>query len=159
MARVSRRRRERLRHYAIIRWRVERCITTAQALARCRSAILAGRRVAKCVSEAAHDRGAPQAAACVDRGRRCPSRLRGHAAIQRLSTFAPDVIVLDLMMPHMTGYDVLDWLKQNALAIPVVVATTEDDSQALDLGAAVKLTKPFTLEQLLDGVAVALAPA
>ena len=49
--------------------------------------------------------------------------------------------------------------KQNALAIPVVVATTEDDSQALDLGAAVKLTKPFTLEQLLDGVAVALAPA
>jgi len=81
------------------------------------------------------------------------------AAIQRLSTFAPDVIVLDLMMPHMTGYDVLDWLKQNALAIPVVVATTEDDSQALDLGAAVKLTKPFTLEQLLDGVAVALAPA
>ena len=69
------------------------------------------------------------------------------------------MIVLDLMMPHMTGYDVLDWLKQNALAIPVVVATTEDDSQALDLGAAVKLTKPFTLEQLLDGVAVALAPA
>ena len=83
----------------------------------------------------------------------------GHAAIQRLSTFAPDVIVLDLMMPHMTGYDVLDWLKQSALAIPVVVATTEDDSQALDLGAAVKLMKPFTLEQLLDGVAVALAPA
>jgi len=83
----------------------------------------------------------------------------GHAAIQRLSTFAPDVIVLDLMMPHMSGYDVLDWLKRNALAIPVVVATTDDDSKALDLGAAVKLTKPFTLEQLLDGVAVALRPA
>jgi CheY-like chemotaxis protein len=79
----------------------------------------------------------------------------GHAAIQRLSTFAPDVIVLDLMMPHMNGYDVLDWLKRNDLAIPVVVATTEDDSKAVDLGAAVKLTKPFTLEQLLDGIAVA----
>ena len=63
------------------------------------------------------------------------------------------------MMPHMTGYDVLDWLKRNALPIPVVVATTEDDSKALDLGAAVKLTKPFTLEQLLDGIAVALRPA
>jgi CheY-like chemotaxis protein len=82
----------------------------------------------------------------------------GHAAIQRLSTFAPDVILLDLMMPHMTGYDVLDWLKRNALTIPVVVATTEDESKAVDLGAAVKLTKPFTLEQLLDGVAVALRP-
>ena len=80
----------------------------------------------------------------------------GHAAIQRMSTFAPDVIVLDLMMPHMTGYDVLDWLKRSALDIPVVVATTEDDSKALELGVAVKLTKPFTLEQLLDGVAVAL---
>jgi CheY-like chemotaxis protein len=83
----------------------------------------------------------------------------GHAAIQRLSTFTPDVIVLDLMMPHMTGYDVLEWLKRNKLAIPVVVATTEDDSKALELGAAVKLTKPFTLEQLLDGVAVALRAA
>jgi two-component system response regulator MprA len=83
----------------------------------------------------------------------------GHAAIQRMSTFAPDVIVLDLMMPHMSGYDVLDWLKRNSLAIPVVVATTDDDSGARDLGAAVKLTKPFTLEQLLDGVALALHPA
>ena len=83
----------------------------------------------------------------------------GHAAIQRLSTFAPDVIVLDLMMPHLSGYDVLGWLKENDFAIPVVVATTDDDSRARDLGAAVKLTKPFTLEQLLDGVAVALQPA
>src|SRR5437762_6789627 len=68
----------------------------------------------------------------------------GHAAIQRLSTFAPDVIVLDLMMPHLSGYDVLGWLKENDFAIPVVVATTDDDSRARDLGAAVKLTKPFT---------------
>lgn len=80
----------------------------------------------------------------------------GHAAIQRLSTFVPDVIVLDLMMPHMTGFEVLDWLKQNDLHVPVVVATTEDDWKVPASAAIVRLTKPFTLEQLLEGVAVAL---
>jgi CheY-like chemotaxis protein len=82
----------------------------------------------------------------------------GHAAIQRLGTFSPDVIVLDLLMPHMTGFDVLAWLRENGLDIPVIVATTDDGAIARDLGAAVKLSKPFTLEQLLDGVAGALDP-
>jgi len=53
----------------------------------------------------------------------------------------------------------LVFVMQEVLGDAGYETNVEDDSQALDLGAAVKLTKPFTLEQLLDGVAVALAPA
>ena len=83
----------------------------------------------------------------------------GHAAIQRLTTFPPDVIVLDLNMPHMNGLELLDWLKANGIDVPVVVATTDEKTSPRDLGAAVKLTKPFTLEQLLEGIAGALKTA
>jgi DNA-binding response OmpR family regulator len=64
-------------------------------------------------------------------------------------------------MPHMNGFDLLEWLRENAIDIPVVIATTDDSANVRELGAAIKLTKPFTLEQLLDGVAGALkrAPA
>ena len=81
----------------------------------------------------------------------------GHLAIQRLSMgYAPDVIVLDLVMPRVNGFEVLNWMRQHDLQIPVVLATTEDDVRANDVGAVVKLSKPFTREELLDAVATAL---
>jgi CheY-like chemotaxis protein len=81
----------------------------------------------------------------------------GHVAIQRLSMgFAPDVIVLDLAMPMVGGFEVLNWMRQHDLQIPVVLATLEDDVRAADVGAVVKLSKPFTREQLLNAVATAL---
>jgi CheY-like chemotaxis protein len=80
-----------------------------------------------------------------------------HLAIQRLSTgYAPDVMVLDLVMPRVNGFEVLNWMRQHDLQIPVVLATTEDDVRATDVGAVVKLAKPFTREELLDAVATAL---
>ena len=81
----------------------------------------------------------------------------GHRAIQRLSTgHAPDVIVLDLVMPTVSGFEVLNWMREHEFHIPVVLATTEDDVRAADVGAVVKLSKPFTREELLDAVASAL---
>ena len=80
----------------------------------------------------------------------------GHRAIQHLSTgHAPDVIVLDLVMPRVNGFAVLNWMRQHDFQIPIVLATS-DDVRATDVGAVVKLQKPFTQEQLLDAVANAL---
>ena len=84
----------------------------------------------------------------------------GQLAIQRLTLgFAPDVIVLDLMMPFMSGFAVLSWMQENGVRIPVVLATQEDDVKAADVGAVVKLVKPFTLDQLLEAVGSALKTA
>ncbi len=47
----------------------------------------------------------------------------GTAAIDRVITQPPAVVVLDLMMPGVTGWDVWDWLQQNSPNIPVVVWT------------------------------------
>jgi len=70
-----------------------------------------------------------------DAGYETKAAYDGHLAIQRLSTaYAPDVIVLDLAMPMVSGFEVLNWMRQHALEIPVVLATLEDDVTAADLG-------------------------
>ena len=62
----------------------------------------------------------------------------------------PDVILLDLNMPTMNGFEVLKQLKQSALyqSVPVVVLTTSeadsDQQQARQLGATEFITKPTT---------------
>ena len=81
----------------------------------------------------------------------------GQIAIETLlSGYAPDVVVLDLRMPHVGGLEVLNWLQQHSIRVPIVLATQEDDVAAADVGAVVKLVKPFTLEQLLEAISMAL---
>lgn len=61
----------------------------------------------------------------------------------------PDIILLDIMMPHMDGYEVCEKLKQNPATqtIPVIFitakTTTEDEQRGFDLGAVDYITKPF----------------
>jgi len=81
----------------------------------------------------------------------------GQIAIETLlSGFVPDVILLDLMMPGSSGFEVVNWVQQKGLGLPIILCTQEDDVQAADVGAVVKLCKPFTIEQLLDAVTRAL---
>jgi two-component system, OmpR family, response regulator len=91
-----------------------------------------------------------------DEGYDVAMALNGSATIERLLDFAPDVLVLDLLMPggKISGYDVLNWVEQRASKIPVVVLTGDDDWQPRD--GMVKLRKPCTLDGLLDSVAAAL---
>ena len=64
--------------------------------------------------------------------------------------FLPDVILLDLNMPSMNGFEVLGHLKQSALyeSVPVVILTTSDatadQERARQLGATQFITKPTT---------------
>jgi DNA-binding response OmpR family regulator len=80
----------------------------------------------------------------------------GEVAVRQLAAFTPDVMVLDMEMPKMNGFDVLRWLKSNGIRVPVIIASNNDDVEAEDVGATVKLPKPFDLDQLLAALALAL---
>jgi DNA-binding response OmpR family regulator len=69
--------------------------------------------------------------------------------------FKPDLLLLDLMMPHVSGFDVMTQLKQRGSLtrhLPVLVltadATTETKQKALSGGASDFLTKPFDLVEV-----------
>ena len=67
----------------------------------------------------------------------------------------PDLIILDLNMPRLNGFETLRWLRSRPLyeRLPVVVLTTsslvEDQQKALQLGANGFLTKPPALDTIL----------
>jgi len=72
-----------------------------------------------------------------------------------------DVIVLDLMLPKMSGYAVCESLRASGNATPVLILTartlTEDRIRGFDVGANQYLTKPFDLGELLSRVRNLLA--
>ncbi len=75
------------------------------------------------------------------------------AAIENL--MPADVILLDLMLPYVSGYQLISEIRENALwrHTPIVVLSAkvleEDIVKALDLGANDYITKPFRPEELL----------
>lgn len=68
----------------------------------------------------------------------------------------PDVVVLDVMMPHVDGFEALRRLREGGSTIPVLMLTAKDEVEnrvkGLDTGADDYLVKPFALEELLARV-------
>lgn len=64
-----------------------------------------------------------------------------------------DVVLLDVMMPNMDGFEVASKLRQNKCNVPILMLTAKDDVasrvKGLDCGADDYLTKPFAFEELL----------
>jgi DNA-binding response OmpR family regulator len=88
----------------------------------------------------------------------------GEEALQLIQYERPDMIVLDLIMPKLQGFDVLTILKQDALtsAIPVIVLSSltqeQDKQEALDLGAVAYFNKTtFSMSELVKQVESTLA--
>jgi DNA-binding response OmpR family regulator len=77
----------------------------------------------------------------------------GETALRRIADEDPDAILLDVMMPVMDGWSVLEALSSRTDAPRVIVLSAKtagrDVRRALDLGAAEYLTKPFEPESLL----------
>jgi len=73
---------------------------------------------------------------------------------------APDLVVLDVMMPRMNGFEVLRELRRRDIQVPVIVLTAKgeemDKVRGLDLGADDYLTKPFSLPELLARIQAVL---
>ena len=81
------------------------------------------------------------------------SALNGHAAIRTAATLDPDVVVLDVMLPDMSGFDVLRRLRDTNPRIPVLFLTArdavEDRIAGLTAGGDDYVTKPFSLEEVV----------
>ncbi len=78
----------------------------------------------------------------------------GKEALIKAKTEIPDIILLDLMMPEMDGYEVCEKLKKDPMTknIPVIILTAKDavrdKVKGLDIGADDYVTKPFNLNEL-----------
>lgn len=80
----------------------------------------------------------------------------GEQAMERILSEGYDVIILDIMMPKLSGIEVLTRLRDNSIRTPVLLLTAkaevEDRVLGLDSGADDYLTKPFAMKELLARV-------
>ncbi len=84
----------------------------------------------------------------------------GAGALDALRRSAIDVLVLDLGLPDINGLDIIERVRGQGSALPIIVLSsrTEESSkvQALDLGADDYVTKPFGIDELLARIRAAL---
>ncbi len=77
----------------------------------------------------------------------------GRTGLQQAIDASPDIMVLDLMIPQMNGFEVLEELRRRALGIPVVVLSARssegDRVMGLNLGADDYVVKPFAVAELV----------
>ncbi|HEX6384352.1 MAG TPA: response regulator [Anaerolineae bacterium] len=83
----------------------------------------------------------------------------GHEGLEKIAEVQPDVVLLDLMMPEMDGWEVYQKMKasEEMRSIPVIVVTAKAQSIDRVLGLHIArvddyITKPFGPQELLDSV-------
>ena len=81
------------------------------------------------------------------------SAATGREALAAVASFRPQVMVLDVMLPDMEGFDVAQRLGAQHARVPIIYLTardaTEDKIRGLSLGGDDYVTKPFSLEELI----------
>ena len=74
------------------------------------------------------------------------------AAIGRISADSPDLVILDIAMPRLEGFAILEQLRREGNEIPVILLTAkgleQDKVRGLELGADDYVTKPFSTKEL-----------
>jgi DNA-binding response OmpR family regulator len=87
----------------------------------------------------------------------------GVAGLERALADDPDLVVLDVMMPRMSGLDVCKQLKARRPSIPIIMLTARgqeiDKVVGLELGADDYVTKPFSIRELMARVKAVLRRA
>ncbi len=82
----------------------------------------------------------------------------GKAALKALEEDAPDLVLLDIMLPEMDGFEVCKHIKQNPATrhIPVVMLTAkktrEDMERGREVGADCYITKPFKSAMVIETI-------
>ncbi|MDU4696109.1 MAG: response regulator transcription factor [Paenibacillus sp.] len=80
----------------------------------------------------------------------------GAEGLSMMMSADPDLIILDVMMPKVDGFEVCRRLREGGSTVPVLMLTAKDEVEnrvkGLDLGADDYLVKPFALEELLARV-------
>ncbi len=84
----------------------------------------------------------------------------GIAGLERALSESPDLVILDVMMPRMSGLDVCKQLKSKRPSTPIIMLTARgqevDKVVGLELGADDYVTKPFSIRELLARVKAVL---
>ncbi len=82
----------------------------------------------------------------------------GEEALQLAESFRPDVVLLDVMMPHRSGFEVCQKIRENPVLgdVKIVMLTAKgrdvEKEKGLDLGANAYITKPFSTKELMNTV-------
>ena len=84
----------------------------------------------------------------------------GRDALAKVADTRPDLVVLDISMPHLDGIEVIERLRRDGIHTPVIFLTARDAPadrvRGLHLGADDYVTKPFSLEELLARIEAVL---
>jgi len=95
-------------------------------------------------------------------GYRVSTASNGMEAIDKVREELPDLVILDIMMPEMDGFETLERIRQIS-SVPVIMLTVkaeeEDKVRGLELGADDYVTKPFSPRELVSRVKAALRRA
>lgn len=84
----------------------------------------------------------------------------GEAGLQKILDLNFDLILLDVMMPKLSGFDVCKTIRKKGVSTPVILLTAKDQEidkvLGLELGADDYITKPFSLRELLARIKAVL---
>lgn len=86
----------------------------------------------------------------------------GREAVARTRDFAPDLVIMDIQMPHVTGYDLILEMKadETLASIPVMAVTAyagrDDEDRIRAAGADAYVSKPISLARFMDAVGALL---
>ncbi len=84
----------------------------------------------------------------------------GDRGLELARTIAPDLLILDVMLPGRNGFEILDTLRREGRTMPIIVLSAKageiDKVTGLELGAEDYVAKPFSLAELLARVRAAL---
>lgn len=87
----------------------------------------------------------------------------GTKAVEMVNEHKPDLMILDIMLPGLSGYDILETLRKDKYTLPVIMLTAKDQEpdkvKGLNLGADDYLTKPFSVKELLARIEARLRRA
>lgn len=87
----------------------------------------------------------------------------GHQGKQMIYNHRPDLVILDMMMPRMGGFPVLEHFRDKPNAPPIIMITANEGSRhkayAEYLGVVDYIRKPFAMERLLESVNKILRPS
>lgn len=86
-------------------------------------------------------------------GMDCSEAHNGHIGCSQAKREQPDIVLLDIRMPGMSGLEVLEWFKAEMPDVPVIMMSAFDDTKdavtAIKMGAVDYLSKPFDVDELI----------